>query len=231
MALLLRATISLVAACQAAMAFTTNLAGTSVTRAALRPRTTSTKLIMKASEHGADVVSRADFMQRLVVGTAVMGTPVQESFAADAGGDPTWAVHDGPFEDSDFEGFVSSQTGLKYKDVVVGDGAQPQEKDTVRAYYCGYLLNGQIFDTSYRPALFPFSLIQASGPPTAFKLGRGGLIPGFEEALLGMKVGGKRVCRIPSNLAYGKAGGGPIPPDSPLVFYLELRSIGGGASL
>jgi FKBP-type peptidyl-prolyl cis-trans isomerase len=46
-----------------------------------------------------------------------------------------------------------------------------------------------------------------------------------------MKVGGKRMCYLTPELAYGKAGGGPIPPDSPLVFYLELRSIGGGISL
>jgi FKBP-type peptidyl-prolyl cis-trans isomerase len=46
-----------------------------------------------------------------------------------------------------------------------------------------------------------------------------------------MKVGGKRICYLKPDLAYGKAGGGPIPPDSPLVFYLELRSIGGGISL
>ena len=114
---------------------------------------------------------------------------------------------------------------------MVGDGAQPEATDTVRAHYAGYLLNGNIFDTSYRPALFPFSLISPSGPPSAFKLGRGGLIPGFEEGLLGMKTGGKRICYIPSKLGYGAKGGGPIPPDSPLVFYLELRSIGGGVSL
>ncbi len=49
--------------------------------------------------------------------------------------------------------------------------------------------------------------------------------------LLGMKVGGKRICYIAPELAYGKAGGGPIPPNAPLVFYLELRSIGGGVVL
>ena len=75
------------------------------------------------------------------------------------------------------------------------------------------------------------SLVSAAGPPTAFKLGRGGLIPGFEEGLLGMKVGGKRICYIPAQLAHGQKGGGPIPPDADLVFYLELRSIGSGASL
>mmetsp|Transcript_21419 Transcript_21419/g.48483 ORF Transcript_21419/g.48483 Transcript_21419/m.48483 type:complete len:93 (+) Transcript_21419:569-847(+) len=92
-------------------------------------------------------------------------------------------------------------------------------------------MDGSLFDSSYRPALFPFSLITPDGPPVAFKLGKGSLIPGFEEALLGMKPGGKRVVLIPPKLAYGERGSGPIPPNSPLVFYLELRSIGGGMTL
>ncbi len=143
----------------------------------------------------AEPVSRAAFMQRLAVAAATVGAaPLSSARAADATeiGDPAWAAHDGPFADSDFADFQTTASGLKYKDVVQGDGAQPAKTDTVRAYYAGYLLDGKLFDTSYRPALFPFSLITPSGPPTAFKLGRGGLIPGFEE---GAHICCLRACR------------------------------------
>ena len=62
---------------------------------------------------------------------------------------------------SDFAGFKQTASGLKYKDVLEGTGASPQAADTVRAHYCGYLLTGEIFDTSYRPALFPFRSVDA----------------------------------------------------------------------
>ena len=125
--------------------------------------------------------SRAAFVHNLA---ATAAAPLGRAWAADAkDSDPSWAAHDGPFADSDFAGFVTTPSGLKYKDVVEGNGAQPAATDTVRAHYAGYLLDGKLFDTSYRPALFPFSLITPSGPPTAFKLGRGGLIPGFEEGV------------------------------------------------
>jgi len=149
----------------------------------------------------------------------------QDSFSA------SWPQHDGKFKEEEFASFQASSSGIKYKDVVQGQGLSPSPGDTVRAHYAGYLMDGSLFDSSYRPALFPFSLITPDGPPVAFKLGKGSLIPGFEEALLGMKPGGKRVVLIPPKLAYGERGSGPIPPNSPLVFYLELRSIGGGMTL
>jgi hypothetical protein len=131
----------------------------------------------------AEPFSRAAFVQKLAVAAAVSAAPGRAWAAEAKDSDPSWAAHDGPFADSDFAGFETTPSGLKYKDVVPGDGAQPAPTDTVRAHYAGYLLDGKLFDTSYRPALFPFSLITPSGPPTAFKLGRGGLIPGFEEGV------------------------------------------------
>lgn len=143
----------------------------------------------------------------------------------------SWAVHQGPFSDKEFSDFMTTESGLKYKDIVVGTGATPTKEDTVRLHYAGYLLNGQQFDTSYREALFPFSLFIDGAPPIAFKLA-GGLLPGFIEGVLGMNVGGKRICLLKPSLAYGSVGvSGVIPPDSPLVFYLELKSIGSGISL
>ncbi|EKX41886.1 FKBP-type peptidyl-prolyl cis-trans isomerase [Guillardia theta CCMP2712] len=190
--------------------------------------------------------SRRELLQlSLAVTTGALAAPISPALAQDAFSS-SWPQHDGKFKEEEFAdfkvfrifGFGSfdrilqvSASGIKYKDVVVGEGSSPSPEDTVRAHYAGYLLDGSLFDSSYRPALFPFSLITPDGPPVAFRLGRGSLIPGFEEALLGMKTGGKRVVLIPPKLAYGERGSGPIPPNSPLVFYLELRTIGGGMTL
>lgn len=170
---------------------------------------------------------------KLLGGTAgaLLGAPAVVS-AVDASEGGAWAVHETPFKDSEFADFKTTESGLKYKDVLEGSGEQPKQGETVRAHYAGYLLDGTLFDTSYRPALFPFSLITPSGPPQAFKLITGTLIPGFEQALPGMKVGGKRIIYVEPKLGYGAQGAGStIPPNSPLVFYLELRSIGSKLSL
>ena len=165
------------------------------------------------------------------VGT--IGKPGTDGISsAEEKNDGSWAEHQGPFSESYFRSFLRSPSGLQYLDLEEGSANQPKLGDTVRLHYSGYLMDGSKFDSSYRAALFPFSLLVSSAPPVAFKLEKGTLIPGFLEGVLGMKVGGRRVILVPPALGYGKAGApGVIPPDSALVFFIELRKIGAGITL
>jgi FKBP-type peptidyl-prolyl isomerase-like protein len=108
---------------------------------------------------------------------------------------------------------VTTASGLKYQDLRVGDGASPKMGQTVSVHYIGRLENGKEFNNSY-----------TLGRPVDFKLGE--VIPGWNEGLQTMKVGGKRRLWIPSKLAYGPAGRPPmIPPNSNLDFDIELLGI------
>jgi peptidylprolyl isomerase len=110
---------------------------------------------------------------------------------------------------------VTTASGLKYQDVKVGDGPSPAMGQTVSAHYIGRLENenGKEFNNF------------TTGKPIDFKLGPG-LIPGWNEALPTMKVGGKRRLWIPSKLAYGPAGKPPaIPPNANLYFEIELVGV------
>lgn len=99
-------------------------------------------------------------------------------------------------------------------DVVIGDGPEVQKGDTVTVHYVGSLQNGQQFDNSRK-----------RGEPFTFTVGKGKVIPGWEQGMLGMRVGGQRVLVIPPDMAYGSQGYGPIPANATLVFAIELLSI------
>lgn len=99
-------------------------------------------------------------------------------------------------------------------DVVVGGGAEAKTGDTVSVHYVGTLPNGQEFDNSNK-----------RGEPFEFTIGEGRVIKGWEEGVVGMKVGGKRILVIPSDLAYGDSGYGPIPAKATLVFSIELLGV------
>ncbi len=104
--------------------------------------------------------------------------------------------------------------GLQISDVVVGDGAEAVEGTTVAVKYVGALHgSGEEFDSSW-----------SRGPDETLPVtvGAGQVIPGFEQAIAGMQVGGRRMVTIPSDLGYGSRGQGPIPGDATLVFVLDL---------
>jgi len=103
---------------------------------------------------------------------------------------------------------------LVIEDVILGEGPAAQSGDTVTVHYEGRTQDGVRFDSSYD-----------RGEPFTFTLGEGRVIEGWEEGVPGMKVGGKRILVIPSDLAYGNAQVGPIAPNSVLVFSVELLSI------
>lgn len=99
-------------------------------------------------------------------------------------------------------------------DVVIGGGREVAVGDTVTVHYIGTLQNGQEFDNSNK-----------RGEPFTFTIGEGRVIAGWEEGLVGMKEGGKRILVIPSDKAYGDNGYGPIPGKATLVFAIDLLSV------
>jgi FKBP-type peptidyl-prolyl cis-trans isomerase FkpA len=104
-------------------------------------------------------------------------------------------------------------SGMYYQDTQVGTGARPQPGDSIRVHYTGWLPDGTRFDTS------------RGGAPIEYRHGRGRVIPGWEEALATMNVGGMRKVVLPPSLGYGAYRVGPIPPNSTLVFEIELVRI------
>ena len=113
--------------------------------------------------------------------------------------------------------YTVTGTGLKYFDLELGTGAQAQNGDRVSVHYHGWLTNGQLFDSSY-----------LRQQPFAFVLGTGFVIPGWDEGILNMRVGGERQLVIPPDLAYGAAGRGNIPPNATIIFEVELVDVQGG---
>jgi len=106
----------------------------------------------------------------------------------------------------------STPSGLRYVDVVEGTGAQAGAGQTVTVHYTGFLMDSTKFDSSVD-----------RGEPFQFRLGAGQVIKGWDQGVLGMKVGGKRKLIIPSQLGYGDRGiPRVIPPGAQLVFDVEL---------
>ncbi|MES9964583.1 MAG: FKBP-type peptidyl-prolyl cis-trans isomerase [Candidatus Sedimenticola sp. 20ELBAFRAG] len=108
-----------------------------------------------------------------------------------------------------------TDSGLKYEDLVEGDGEQAVAGNSVTVHYTGWLTDGTKFDSSLD-----------RNDPFRFPLGGGRVIRGWDEGVQGMKVGGKRRLTIPPQLGYGAAGaGGVIPPNATLVFEVELLEV------
>jgi peptidylprolyl isomerase len=108
-------------------------------------------------------------------------------------------------------------TGLLYKDLKVGKGQEAAAGQTVDVQYTGVLLkDGTKFDASW----------DRGGEPFSFPLGQGQVIPGWDQGVVGMKKGGRRLLVIPSSLAYGDQGaGGVIGPGEALVFVVDLENV------
>ena len=112
-------------------------------------------------------------------------------------------------------GYDQTQSGLRYKIIQNGDGKQATKGAMVSVHYKGQLLDGTVFDSSYKRK-----------QPIDFALGVGQVIAGWDEGIQLLKVGDKARFVIPSNLAYGERGaGGVIPPDATLIFDVELMNV------
>jgi FKBP-type peptidyl-prolyl cis-trans isomerase len=144
------------------------------------------------------------------------GSQVAQLSNADAvvveeGGDEKKELTKAIIEAADDNGNVKS---MIIDDIKIGEGADVKAGDTVSVQYVGTLQDGTEFDNSKK-----------RGQPFEFTVGGGQVIKGWEEGLLGMKVGGQRILVIPPEKAYGERGIGPIPPNATLVFSIELVEI------
>jgi FKBP-type peptidyl-prolyl cis-trans isomerase len=111
------------------------------------------------------------------------------------------------------KGWKKQESGLKIWDVKEGKGDEVKPGATVKVHYTGWLTNGKVFDSSRK-----------RDEPISFGLNQ--VIKGWTEGCVGMKVGGTRRLLIPAELGYGKKGAGDdIPPDSTLVFEIELLEV------
>lgn len=112
-------------------------------------------------------------------------------------------------------GYDETPSGLRYKILQEGEGKKATKGATVSVHYKGQLLDGTVFDSSYKRK-----------QPIDFSIGVGQVIPGWDEGIQLLKVGDKARFVIPSNLAYGESGaGGVIPPSATLIFDVELMSV------
>lgn len=112
-------------------------------------------------------------------------------------------------------GAITTPSGLVFRSMKEGAGAQPKATDVVRVHYRGTFLDGKEFDSSYK-----------RGEPTEFPLNR--VIPCWTEGVQKIKVGGKAKLTCPPAIAYGERGApGAIPPNTTLQFEVELIAIGG----
>lgn len=105
-------------------------------------------------------------------------------------------------------------SGVQIKDTVVGEGAEAASGDKVTVHYVGTLTDGKVFDSSID-----------RNTPFIFTLGAGQVIRGWDEGLVGMRVGGKRTLTISPDYAYGQEGVGPIPPNSVIIFEVDLLNV------
>ena len=114
----------------------------------------------------------------------------------------------------DLASMTKRPSGLYLKDLAVGEGAEAVQGSTVDVHYTGWLASGLEFDSS------------RGSDPFSFTVGRGKVIAGWDEGVVGMKVGGKRKLTIPYDLAYGEAGHPPdIPAKAALKFDVELLEV------
>jgi peptidylprolyl isomerase len=110
--------------------------------------------------------------------------------------------------------FTTTESGLKYYALTEGDGPAPQTGDNVTVHYRLWLEDGTLIDSSVE-----------RDQPFSFVVGSGSTVPGWEEGVLLMKQGGKAQLVVPPELGYGEAGGGPIPPNSTLIFEVEILEV------
>jgi FKBP-type peptidyl-prolyl cis-trans isomerase len=115
----------------------------------------------------------------------------------------------------DSAALTKTASGLQYQDVAPGNGDEARDGQVAVVHYTGWLTDGTKFDSS-----------RDRGQPFSFPIGSGQVIPGWDEGVAGMKVGGRRKLVIPASLGYGDMGAPPvIPPGATLVFDVELLEL------
>jgi FKBP-type peptidyl-prolyl cis-trans isomerase FkpA len=132
-------------------------------------------------------------------------------------GAPETLTYD-PSLNVDLDMMARTESGLYWKDLTEGTGAEAVRGSRAVVEYSGWLANGNLFDSS-----------KNAGRPFSFLVGQRQVIDGWDEGVAGMRVGGKRLLVIPPQLGYGASGSGPrIPGNATLVFEIELLEVRGG---
>lgn len=122
----------------------------------------------------------------------------------------------GTTKPSDVDAYTTTDSGLEYADLKIGDGASPSKGRRVTVHYTGWLTSGKRFDSSV-----------VKKKPFSFEIGRRRVIKGWDEGVMSMKVGGIRQLRVPAALGYGAGGHPPvIPRNATLIFEVQLLSVG-----
>jgi len=170
-----------------------------------------------------DAISQGDYIETLDivrVGAAAEKFNAIEAFRAFEGAREKRIAEERAAKAAELDkysaGFEQTESGLRYQILQKGDGAQAEKGKTVSVHYKGSLIDGTVFDSSYK-----------RNEPIDFSLGMGQVIPGWDEGVSLLKVGDKARFVIPSDLAYGSRGaGGAIPPNATLIFDVELMKVG-----
>jgi len=170
---------------------------------------------MERSPHAARVLIGAAALLAIVVAVVLIARSGGDDadtgeVSDDLASKPTIEVPSGP-----------APTELVSEDIVTGDGATAEQGDTVEVQYVGVdYETGEEFDTSW-----------GGGEPFSFQLGSGQVIPGWDQGVEGMRVGGRRELIVPPDLAYGAQGSPPaIGPNATLVFVIDLLDVKPGGS-
>jgi FKBP-type peptidyl-prolyl cis-trans isomerase len=142
------------------------------------------------------------------------GTADESTGSQETDSDGSFDIFDGASE----EDVITTDSGLQYILVEEGDGRLPESGDIVRVHYTGRLTDGEVFDSSVE-----------RGAPFTFPLGQGRVIRGWDEGIALLNEGASARLIIPPDLGYGEGGSGAIPPNSTLVFDVELLEILPGA--
>jgi peptidylprolyl isomerase len=162
-------------------------------------------------------MAAALYLIQLETNEAIFGGTTQDAAVTESGvvvvktGDETKERTKAIVKAADDNGNVKN---MIIDDIKIGEGNEVKSGDTVAVHYIGTLQDGTEFDNSKK-----------RGEPFTFTIGGGQVIKGWEEGLIGMKVGGQRVLIIPPEKAYGEQGIGPIPPNATLVFAIELVEV------
>jgi peptidylprolyl isomerase len=156
-----------------------------------------------------------NFLLTVVVGIAALGVFSYFIFGFYPGTPDTSTANKSIEGAADTNSNTAPQaTELKIEDIKKGEGPEVKSGDTVEIHYKGTLTNGKKFDSSYD-----------RGTPFETKIGVGQVIEGWDKGVVGMQVGGKRKLTIPPSMGYGDRAAGEIPPNSTLIFEVELLGI------
>ncbi len=163
------------------------------------------------------VASGAYFVNKIPLPQIADNQPSQKEQSSDnidSGSNKTLGLETSEIQYASPSGNTKMEDKLVIQDEVVGTGTEATSGKAVTVNYVGTLTNGTKFDSSYD-----------RNKPFTFNLGAGEVIAGWDQGVAGMKVGGKRKLTIPPSLGYGSADMGVIPPNSTLIFEVELLKV------